>query len=121
MAKTPTFVRGRGGADLLSDRDWIAIIDALLQDKTDASQKLAKMLLAKTKQGRHVRVLQMLYKKGARIQELVKALKVSRRTVFRYLNGLEDYCIELKIDDNFRYTVDKVPASFNRVLASRKK
>ena len=116
MAKTPTFVRGRGGADLLSDRDWITIIDALLQDKSDSSQALAKMLLAKTKQGRHVRLLQMLHKKGSRIEEIVKLLKVSRRSVFRYLNGLEDYGINLKIDDGFRYKVDRVPGSFSRLL-----
>jgi len=116
MAKQQNFFRGRGTADLVSDKDWITIIDALLQDRSPGSQQLAKKLLLKTKHGRLVRLLRMLKERRPRIAQMEQLLKVSRRSIFRYLAGLEDYGISINMDDQYRYTVDKVPPTFQRLM-----
>ncbi len=121
MAKKTEFVRGRGTGNLLDDRDWITAIDALLQDKTAASQRLAKKLLLKTKHGRQIRMLRLLNEQRPRIKDMQKALKVSRRSIFRYLTGLEEYGVDLQIDEKYCYQVERVPESFRRLMASSKK
>lgn len=121
MAKQQNFFRGKGTADVVSDKDWVTIIDALLQDKSAESQQLAKKLLSKTKHGRLVRLLTMLQKKRPRINEMEKILKVSRRSIFRYLSGLEEYGITINMDEDYRYYIDRLPAAFKRLIAASKK
>jgi biotin operon repressor len=47
-----------------------------------------------------------LMEKGASLADIGRKLRSSRRTVFRYLNHLEDACISITLDKN-KYHVDK--------------
>lgn len=49
--------------------------------------------------GRQMRMIQVL-RKGATLDELVRKLKSSRRTVFRYLNELERAGYTIKLEDS---------------------
>ena len=53
-----------------------------------------------------LRQLRDMLKKGANIEEMIKATRSSRRTIFRYLNHLEDAGIPISLDDN-KYHVEK--------------
>lgn len=121
MAKQQNFFRGRGTADAITERDWMTIIDALLQDKSGDSQHLAKKMLNKTKHGRLVRMMLYLEKKRPNIEEMEKMLKVSRRSIFRYLSGLEEYGVEIELDSDYRYYISRVPANMKRLLATGKR
>ncbi|GMU38296.1 MAG: HTH domain-containing protein [Phycisphaerae bacterium] len=49
--------------------------------------------------GRQMRMIQVL-RKGATLEEMVRRLKSSRRTVFRYLNELERAGYTVKLEDS---------------------
>lgn len=116
--KKVSFIGGMGTGNALNDRDWITVIAALLYDKTAESDRLAKRLLSATKHGRQVRLVHLLYKGSpSTTTQMQKTLKMSRRTIFRYLNGLEDYGISLEVDESFRYRITSLPANFKRLLA----
>ena len=55
--------------------------------------------------GRQLRMIGLMAK-GASIQQMVKSLRCSRRTVFRYLNHLEAAGIQVTLEGG-RYTVPR--------------
>jgi biotin operon repressor len=116
MAKARRAPKGTPAGRVLSDNDWIIAISALLRDSSAESNTLAKRLLAQTKHGRHMRMLRLLVRQKPTMQDLVKALKVSRRTVFRDLNNLEDYGVQLRIGDKFRYEIAQIPANLKKLF-----
>jgi Fic family protein len=116
MAKKRTFVQGMGMLNLLSDRDWITIIAVLIRDGGKEAQPLAETLLARTKHGRQIRLLRLINEKKPTIPEMQRAMKVSRRTIFRDLNSLEEYGIHLNVDDSYHYSVQELPKNMSRLL-----
>lgn len=116
MAKKRTFVQGMGMLNLLSDRDWITIIAVLIRDHGKESQPLADTLLARTKHGRQIRLLRLISEKQPTIPEMQKLMKVSRRTIFRDLNSLEEYGVSLKVDEQYRYRIGEMPKHLGRLL-----
>ena len=108
MAKKTTFLRGPGVFNLLTDKDWITILTALLTVKNKANQRLAKTLLARTKHGRQIRLLRLMKQKRPRLIDMQRAMKVTCRIIFRDLNCLEDYGVRLTIDRKFRYEIEHV-------------
>ena len=116
MAKQQAFLRGAGVIKLLSDTDWITIITSLLTVNNKQATGLAKVLIAKTKHGRQVRLLRLIKQKRPRLSEMQKAMKVTRRTIFRDLNCLEDYGVRLVLDENYRYEIEFMPAQYKRLL-----
>lgn len=69
-----------------------------------AAQALLKDLKsARSVSGRHQQLTTQL-KKGASVDEMIKATNSSRRTVFRYLNHLEEAGIDLVLADG-KYTL----------------
>ena len=117
MAKKKAgFIGGMGTGAFLKDKDWITVIGALLRDGDPEGRRLAKVLLRKTKQGRHVRLVKLTQARRPRVSQMHRALKVSRRTLFRDLNDLEAYGIQLNIDDGFHYEVVTLPANFKKLL-----
>ncbi len=116
MAKARTFIRGLGSSSVLSDLDWITIIGSLLHDSTPVGRELADKLLAKTKHGRQVRMLRLISRQEPTIVDMQKTTKMSRRTIFRYLNSLEAYGVRFVMDEGFRYQLDRLPAPLKRLL-----
>jgi hypothetical protein len=116
MAKTTRFIRGLGSASVLKDTDWLTIIGCLLHDSTPQGRELADKLLAKTKHGRQVRMFRLVSRRRPTIQDMQKVTRMSRRTIFRYLNSLEDYGVRFSIDDAFRYHLERLPADLKRLL-----
>ncbi len=55
--------------------------------------------------GRQLKMIGLM-SKGVTIQQVVKSLRCSRRTIFRYLNHLEDAGIQVTLEDG-RYKVPK--------------
>ena len=55
--------------------------------------------------GRQLKMIKLM-EKGASLAEMGRKLHCSRRTVFRYLNHLEDAGIAINLEGN-RYVVDK--------------
>lgn len=55
--------------------------------------------------GRQLKMIKLM-EKGASLLEMGRKLRCSRRTVFRYLNHLEDAGLSINLDGN-RYHVDK--------------
>jgi biotin operon repressor len=78
--------------------------------KHDAVRKAAQQLCSELEGERSIygRQLKMigLMEKGATLAEIGRKLRCSRRTVFRYLNHLEDAGIAIKLDGS-KYYVDK--------------
>ncbi|MHC5111849.1 MAG: HTH domain-containing protein [Planctomycetota bacterium] len=71
-----------------------------------AAQKLCKDLDSERSiYGRQLKMLGLM-QKGASVAELGKKLGASRRTLFRYLNYLEQAGIEIKLENN-KYYVGK--------------
>lgn len=67
------------------------------QKKT--AQALIKELTSnKSVSGRHQQLLTIL-KKGASVDQMMRATGASRRTVFRYLNHLEEAGVDIQISD----------------------
>jgi hypothetical protein len=70
----------------------------------NARQKKAALNLIREMQsnrsvsGRHQQLVGML-KKGASIDQMIKATGASRRTVFRYLNHFEQAGLDIKIEE----------------------
>ncbi len=116
MAKKRTFVQGMGMLNLLSDRDWITIIAVLIRDGGKETQPLAETLLSRTKHGRQIRLLRLINEKKPTIPEMQRAMKVSRRTIFRDLNSLEGYGIHLNVDEAYHYSVAELPKAMSRLL-----
>ena len=78
--------------------------------KNNSQQKIAVELFKKMKSnqsvsGRHQQLSNML-KKGATIEQLIKATATSRRTIFRYLNHFEDAGIDIALEHG-RYKLKK--------------
>ena len=107
-----------GTANVLKDSEWITVIAALLHDSVAESRRLAQKLLEKTKHGRQVRMLRLICTQKPTLSEMQKTVKMSRRTIFRYLNGLEDYGIRLEIGDDYRYAIAHLPDSFRRLVGA---
>ncbi len=116
MAKATKFIRGLGSSSVLRDRDWMTIIGCLLHDSTQDGRHLAQTLLAKTKHGRQVRMLRLVCKRRPTIPEMQKTTKMSRRTIFRYLNSLEEYGVRFNIGDGYRYELERLPRPLKRLL-----
>ena len=116
MAKKQAFPRGAGVIKLLSDTDWITIINSLLTVNNQPATKLAQTLLAKTKHGRQVRLLRLIKQKCPRLADMQKAMGVTRRTIFRDLNCLEDYGVRLVLDENYKYEIEYIPTQYKRLL-----
>jgi|GEM_PF-1441798 len=116
MAKKKVYGRGMGTPALLRDRDWMTIIGALLSDGSTESRELATKLLAKTKHGRQIRLLRLINDRRPKLVQMQNTLKMSRRTMFRYLNGLEDYGVKINMDEDFRYGVELLPKHLKRLL-----
>ncbi|HOQ86196.1 MAG TPA: HTH domain-containing protein [Phycisphaerae bacterium] len=116
MAKKKTFVQGMGMLNLLSDRDWITIIAVLIRDGGKEAQPLAETLLSRTKHGRQIRLLRLIHEKQLTIPEMQRTMKVSRRTIFRDLNSLEEYGVQLNVDDSYHYSITDLPKNMSRLL-----
>lgn len=115
MAKKTTF---RRPDIVLADGEWLLVINALLNDKAPSSKDLAARLLMETKPGRQIRIARLLAKKPRKGKELQKLLGMSRRTMFRDLNNLEEYGFQVKFDDNFRYEIGSIPAKYKKLIES---
>jgi len=94
------------------------VINALLNDKAPSSKDLAARLLMETKPGRQIRIARLLAKKPRKGKELQKLLGMSRRTMFRDLNNLEEYGFQVKFDDLFRYEIGSIPAKYKKLIES---
>lgn len=71
-----------------------------------AAQKLCKEMDGENSiYGRQLKMLKLM-QSGATVSELGRKLKTSRRTLFRYLNYLEEAGINIELRDN-SYYVDK--------------
>lgn len=71
-----------------------------------AAEKVAKDLSSeKSVFGMQLKMIGML-EKGASIDDLAKRIRSSRRTVFRYLNSLEQAGVGITLEDG-KYQVDK--------------
>ena len=116
MAKKAGFYGGATSGTIVSDRDWITIIGALLKDKSAESKQLANKLMDRTRHGRQIAFLRIIRDRKPRLVDLKRHLKVSRRTLFRYLNHLEADGVQFSIDGEFRYQVEKIPPHYQRVL-----
>jgi DNA-binding NarL/FixJ family response regulator len=86
--------------------------------KQDAVQKSAERLCKELQSERSIygRQLKMinLMEKGATLAEIGRKLRCSRRTVFRYLNHLEDAGISIKLHGS-KYHVDRGVARMLRM------
>ena len=86
--------------------------------KHEAVRKAAQQLCVELEGERSIygRQLKMinLMEKGVTLPELGRKLKCSRRTIFRYLNHLEDAGIAIKLENN-KYHVDKAVVRMVRV------
>jgi Fic family protein len=73
------------------------------QQKKAAAALIGQMKSNKSVSGRHQQLLTIL-KKGATIAQMIKATSSSRRTIFRYLNHLEEAGVNLELE-NGRYRI----------------
>ena len=67
-------------------------------EKKTARALVKRMNSNRTTGGRHEQVLAIL-RRGATIEQMMKAASASRRTVFRYLNHLEEVDFEIVVTD----------------------
>ena len=109
------FAGGRSIAGLLSDKEWITVIGALLKDRSAESRRLAQKLVAGTKHGRHVRLLRLMRKRSPTIRDMQRATKASRRTIFRDLNSLEEYGVRFRLNERFGYQIERLPDCCKRL------
>jgi len=95
-----------------------AALKARHYEKHDAVQKSAERLCKELQGERSIygRQLKMinLMEKGATLADIGRKLRCSRRTVFRYLNHLEDAGISIKLQGS-KYHVDKGVARMLRM------
>jgi len=66
--------------------------------KKTAIALLKEMRSARSVSGRHQQLTALL-RKGASVEDMIKATNASRRTVFRYLNHLEEAGLDLVLAD----------------------
>ena len=79
-----------------------------------AAEKLCKDLAGERSiYGRQLKMINLM-ERGATLAEIGRKLRCSRRTVFRYLNHLEDAGIAIKLQGT-KYHVDKGVARMLRV------
>lgn len=67
------------------------------RQKKTAAAIVKEMKSTKTVSGRH-ELLKTILKKGATIDQMIKATGCSRRTIFRYLNHFEEAGVDLVIE-----------------------
>jgi DNA-binding NarL/FixJ family response regulator len=72
------------------------------RQKKAAQTLLREMQSNHSMSGRHQQLAALL-KKGATIEQMMKATNSSRRTVFRYLNHFEEAGMNIELDDG-KYT-----------------
>jgi biotin operon repressor len=119
MAKTkkaPFAPGSRGSLAVLRDSDWFTIIAALLNDSSADSDELADRLMARSKHGREIKLLRLIRDNEPPLDRMARLLKVSRRTVFRYLNDLERHGVRLELDERRRYHLATLPKRLQRLL-----
>lgn len=96
-----------------------AALKAKMYKSNEPVRRAAEKLCAELEGERSIygRQLKMLtqMEKGVTLVGLSRKLRCSRRTVFRYLNHLENAGIALKLKDNNMYFVDKGIARLLRV------
>ena len=68
------------------------------RQKKAAAALVKEMKSTKTVSGRH-ELLKKILKKGATIEQMIKATGSSRRTIFRYLNHFEEAGVDLVIEN----------------------
>lgn len=99
---------GRPNSDILKTRAIQAAlqfaIEKRLFSKNPELKKAAESWLKEADNdrsvfGRQMRMIQVL-RKGATLEDMVRKLKSSRRTVFRYLNELERAGYTVKLEDS---------------------
>lgn len=73
--------------------------------KTAASDLIKELKSTKSVSGRHQQIMGML-RKGATLKQMMKATGSSRRTIFRYLNHVEDAGTEMVLSDG-KYKIKK--------------
>lgn len=71
--------------------------------KRTAAALIKEMKGNKSVGGRH-QLLTSILKKGATVEEMVKATGSSRRTIFRYLNNFEEAGVNIQLDGG-KYTL----------------
>ena len=71
------------------------------KQKRTAAALVKDMKSNKSVSGRHQQIAALL-KKGVTLEQMMKATRASRRTIFRYLNHFEEAGIDIVID-NGRY------------------
>lgn len=116
MPAKARFVRNNHGHPALKDGDWITIMGALLHDRQQDGRRLSRVLLTKSKPGRHVRLLRLIQKRRLTLDEMRREMKVSRRTIFRYLNSLEQYGLVYELGGDSTYRVVTLPTCLKRLL-----
>jgi len=101
---------------ILRDADWLTVISALLRDSNHESRLLAARLLNRSKHGRQVRLLRLIRRERPTVAKMATLLRVSRRTVFRYLSNLERYGVKLKIKPDFTYRIELIPKRLQQIV-----
>jgi len=66
--------------------------------KKTAQRLIKKMKSTSSVSGRHQQIMQML-RRGASIEQMMKATGSSRRTIFRYLNHFEEAGVDIELTD----------------------
>ena len=79
-----------------------AFADNPVQKRTAAT--LIKEMKGNKSVGGRLQVLTSILKKGATVEEMVKATGSSRRTIFRYLNNFEEAGVDIQLDGG-KYTL----------------
>ena len=69
-----------------------------VRQKKAATALVKEMKSSKTVSGRHD-LLKKILRKGATIDQMIKATGSSRRTIFRYLNHFEDAGVDIVIEN----------------------
>jgi hypothetical protein len=67
------------------------------EQKRTAAALIKEMKGNKSVGGRH-QLLTSILKKGATVEEMVKATESSRRTIFRYLNNFEEAGVHIQLE-----------------------
>ena len=114
--KTAAALRGNHLSGILQDADWLIVIAALLRDPSQESRLLAARLLNRSKHGRQVRLIRLIRKQRPTVEKMATLLRVSRRTVFRYLSNLERYGVKMQIMPDLTYRIDVIPRRLQQIV-----
>jgi hypothetical protein len=68
------------------------------KQKRTAGELIKRMKSNQSLSGRHQQLRELL-RKGATIEEMIKSIRASRRTVFRYLNHFEEAGLTIVLED----------------------